>query len=181
MRTSAIVSARLLAGEAGRDQRDEERRGEDADEDDRATTSASSAPTAPATRSASRRSPRATSAAYTGMNDAESAPSPNRFCRKFGNAERGVERVGGFDAEAEVVREDAQPDQAGQPASAGCRPRRTDARCSLGAQTSSSRAGSPSVPLDFFIRYVLMKPSRSPSSTRLTSPTCSFVRWSFTI
>ncbi len=30
------------------------------------------------------RSPRATSGAYTGMNDADSAPSPNRFCRKLG-------------------------------------------------------------------------------------------------
>jgi hypothetical protein len=49
-----------------------------------ATTSASSAPTAPATRSASFRSPRATSEAYTGMNDADNAPSPNRFCRKLG-------------------------------------------------------------------------------------------------
>ena len=48
------------------------------------TTIASSAATAPATRSAVFCSPRATSAAYTGMNEADSAPSPNRFCRKFG-------------------------------------------------------------------------------------------------
>jgi hypothetical protein len=50
----------------------------------RLTASASSDATAPATRSASDRSPRATSEAYTGMNEAESAPSPNRLFRKFG-------------------------------------------------------------------------------------------------
>src|SRR5437870_1371781 len=49
-----------------------------------ATIKASSDATAPATRSASRLSSRARRAAYTGMKEAESAPSPNRFCRKFG-------------------------------------------------------------------------------------------------
>src|SRR5512140_887495 len=48
------------------------------------TTTARSAATAPATRSASLRSPRASSAAYTGMKDADKAPSPKRFWRKFG-------------------------------------------------------------------------------------------------
>src|SRR5436190_1769683 len=48
------------------------------------TTRARIDATAPATRSASRRSPFATNAAYTGMKDADSAPSPNRFCRKLG-------------------------------------------------------------------------------------------------
>ena len=48
------------------------------------TAIASSDATAPATRRASSRSPRARSRAYTGMNDAESAPSPNRFCSRFG-------------------------------------------------------------------------------------------------
>ncbi len=48
------------------------------------TASAISENTAPATRSASLRSPFATSAAYTGMKDADSAPSPNRLLRKLG-------------------------------------------------------------------------------------------------
>ena len=43
---------------------------------------------------------------------------------KVGNAERGVERVGGVGLQAEVVREDAQPHEAGQAARAGCRRRR---------------------------------------------------------
>ena len=80
------VSSRLLAGEARRDRRAMSSGvASDADQP-RApqTISASSAPTAPATRSASRRSPRDSSAAYTGMNDADSAPSPNRFWRRFG-------------------------------------------------------------------------------------------------
>src|SRR6185312_12269330 len=47
-------------------------------------TIASSENTAPATRPASASSPSASSRAYTGMNDADSTPSPNRFCRKFG-------------------------------------------------------------------------------------------------
>ncbi len=46
---------------------------------------------------------------------------------------------------------------------------------------SSSGAACPSVPDAFFIRYTLMNPSRSPSSTRVGSPTSSFVRWSLTI
>ena len=49
-----------------------------------AVTNASRVPTAPATRSASLRSPRASRLAYTGMNDADNAPSPNRFCSRFG-------------------------------------------------------------------------------------------------
>jgi penicillin-binding protein 1A len=44
------------------------------------------------------------------------------------------------------------------------------------ADHSSSGADCPSVPLAFCIRYVLMNPSRSPSSTRATSPTSTFVR-----
>src|SRR5690606_38757893 len=47
-------------------------------------------------------------------------------------------------------------------------------------QASSAVEGA-SDPDAFRIRYVLMNPSRSPSSTRSTSPTSSFVRWSFTI
>ena len=46
---------------------------------------------------------------------------------------------------------------------------------------SSSGAACPSVPDAFFIRYTLMNPSRSPSSTRFGSPTSSLVRWSLTI
>ena len=52
----------------------------------RDVTSARKASTAPATRLASSSSPRASSLppAYTGMKEAESTPSPNRFCRKLG-------------------------------------------------------------------------------------------------
>jgi len=32
---------------------------------------------------------------YSGISDADSTPSPNRFCRKLGNPERGEERIGG--------------------------------------------------------------------------------------
>ena len=89
------------------------------------------------------------------------------------------------DCEAEVVREDALPDQAGQAAAqdAGGDERRTAATAARPHSASVNvvvGAPRPSVPLDFFIRYVLMKTSMSPSSTRLTSPTCSLVRWSFT-
>ena len=62
----------------------------------------------------------ADSAAYTGMNDADSAPSPNRFCSRFGMRNAGVERVGRVGLQAEVVGEDAKPDQPGEPAAAGC-------------------------------------------------------------
>ena len=44
------------------------------------------------------------------------------------------------------------------------------------AAHSSSDAACPSVPEAFCMRYVLMKPSRSPSRTRLMSPTSIFVR-----
>ena len=47
--------------------------------------------------------------------------------------------------------------------------------------SSSSAAGWPRVPEAFCIRYALMNGSRSPSSTRLGSPTSNFVRWSLTI
>ena len=46
--------------------------------------------------------------------------------------------------------------------------------------SSSSAVGCPNVPDAFCIRYALMNGSRSPSSTRLGSPTSNFVRWSFT-
>src|SRR6185369_5274293 len=50
------------------------------------------------------------------------------------------------------------------------------------AQRSSSAEASagPSVPLARATSAVLMRSSRSPSRTRLTSPTSCFVRWSFT-
>ncbi len=47
-------------------------------------TSASALKTAPASSAASRFSPRASVPAYSGMKDAESTPSPNRFCSMFG-------------------------------------------------------------------------------------------------
>ena len=51
----------------------------------------------------------------------------------------------------------------------------------LPSQRSSSVASAgPSVPLARATRVVLMRSSRSPSSTRLTSPTSNFVRWSLT-
>ena len=60
------------------------------------------------------------------------------------------------DSQAEVVREDALPDQAGE---RGCSrmpaaTKTADAprRASQAQSTSSSAAASPSVPLDFFIR-----------------------------
>lgn len=44
------------------------------------------------------------------------------------------------------------------------------------AAHSSSAIACPSVPDAFCMRYVLIRPSRSPSSTRLTSPISIFVR-----
>jgi len=41
---------------------------------------------------------------------------------------------------------------------------------------SSSATACPNVPDAFCMRYVLIRPSRSPSSTRFTSPTSIFVR-----
>ena len=55
-------------------------------------------------------SSRATSAAYTGMNDADSTPSPNRFCRKLGMRQRRRERVR-FVREAEIMGEHPLPHQ----------------------------------------------------------------------
>jgi hypothetical protein len=49
-----------------------------------ATSSDRSPNTAPATRSASSRRPSPRSRAYTGMKEAESTPSPKRFCRTLG-------------------------------------------------------------------------------------------------
>ena len=46
---------------------------------------------------------------------------------------------------------------------------------------SSSAVAVSSFPSAFFIRYALMNSSRSPSRTRLTSPTWNFVRWSLII
>ena len=86
------------------------------------------------------------------------------------------------DCEAEVVREDALADEPGEAAAEDARARPSDRgaarRRALPALSQRRRLApaSPSVPLDFFIRYDLMNTSRSPSSTRLTSPTCSFVR-----
>jgi hypothetical protein len=49
------------------------------------TISASMLATAPATRRASSSRFSSISRTYTGMNDADSTPSPNRFCSRFGN------------------------------------------------------------------------------------------------
>ena len=77
--------------------------------------------------------------------------------------------------QAEVVGEDALPHQTGQPRQQDARTRRGPLSVRF-AQSTSSSITSPSVPLDFFIRYVLMNTSMSPSRTRLMSPTCSLVR-----
>jgi len=64
------------------------------------TARASSAPIAPATRSASSCSFPETSPAYTGMKDAERAPSPKRFWRRLGMRKAAVKAS----AAAEVPR-----------------------------------------------------------------------------
>ena len=46
------------------------------------------------------------------MKDAESTPSPNRFCRKLGMRNAALKASGGVGLESEVMREDALPDQA---------------------------------------------------------------------
>src|SRR5207249_1965612 len=118
-------------------------------------------------------------------------PFAEQILEEVGNSERRVERVGGVGLEAEVMREGSHPNEAGQTAHedaggdengrpAHARGRIPRLSVSHAYSTSSSATVSPSVPLAFFIRYDLMKPSRSPSSTRLMSPTCSLVRWSFT-
>ena len=50
------------------------------------------------------------------------------------------------------------------------------AACPNGVPGAAAALGAPSVPDAFCMRYVLMSPSRSPSSTRLTSPISIFVR-----
>ena len=80
------------------------------------TVSDSRPATAPATRSASSWSPEAWTFAYTGMNDPDRAPSPNRFWRRFGILKPALKASAASDVEAEVVREDADPDQAEDPA-----------------------------------------------------------------
>ncbi len=65
-----------------------------------ATSSERSPKTAPATRSASSRRPSPSSRAYTGMKEAESTPSPNRFCSTFGMRSAAVNAP----ASAEVLR-----------------------------------------------------------------------------
>ena len=49
-----------------------------------AATAASNPTTAPARRRAASRSPRSIRSLYTGMNDADRAPSPSRFCSRLG-------------------------------------------------------------------------------------------------
>ena len=103
--------------------------------------------------------------------------------QEVGNPERGRERVGRVVAQAEVVREDALPDQAGDPAAGGCRrrpapmppPERPAAerdpltRASCQSTSSSGRRlAERAARLLHQIR--LDELSMSPSSTRLTSP-----------
>ena len=102
------------------------------------------------------------------MNDADSAPFAEQVLQEVRNAERGGEGVGGVVAQAEVVREDALADQPGEPAEedAGADQQRAPAlarsqRGRLAGPTSALvkilvGVAWPSVPLDFFIRYVLM-------------------------
>ncbi len=166
----------LVAREAGRDDRNQEWRREDADEDhnrdDEREQSAHRPGDAIGLAPLAARHQRG----VHGNERRGERPFTEQVLENVRDAKRGVERVGGVGLQAEVMREDAQPHEAGQTAQQDAR---GDEKSPVHS-ASSSTAASPSVPLDFFIRNVLMKPSRSPSSTRLTSPTCSLVRWSFT-
>ena len=163
----------LIAVEPGRDEIDEQRRGEHAGEDDRAHHQREErqdgaghavgiAPLALCDERRVDRDERRRQRAFA-----------EQILQNVGNAERRAEGVG-FGAEAEVVREDALPDQAGQPRQQDAGRRRgtrnaqgtTQARAESQSErsvltvacardsvpSSSSGAGSPSVPLDFFIR-----------------------------
>ena len=166
MRTSRIVSSRFSPSNPGAITSMRSGVRQDADEhDDARPTSARSEATAPATRSASRRSPRASERRIHRDERRRERAFAEQVLQEVGNAERGVERVGGVGAEAEVVREDALPDEAGQPRQQNAgrdeerrnhgghgRSRLTCWGHGGSAQTSSSGTGSPSVPLDFFIR-----------------------------
>src|SRR5439155_14218316 len=101
-----------------------------------------------------------------------------QILEKVRNAERRAERIGGVGLQAEIAGKETLADQAGDAAEENPgRDKKGGAVRRLSAQsTSSSAAGSRSVPLAFFMRNALMNPSISPSRTRSTSPTCSFVR-----
>ena len=81
------------------------------------------------------------------------------------------------------MREDALPDEAGEAAAenaGGDEQRRASGRGADRGVDSVNvfvwRRAGRACRSHFFIRYALMNTSMSPSSTRLTSPTCSFVR-----
>ena len=75
----------LRARKSRRDEPDEPRRDEHSQHARAATSRPRAArPRRPPRACAASSSPSARSRAYTGMNDAESTPSPKRFCRKFG-------------------------------------------------------------------------------------------------
>ena len=145
IRTSGDRQRPLVAREAGRDERDQERRREDADEDhdrddereqraDRAGDAVGLAPLAARHERGVHGNERRGERAFA-----------EQVLEKVRDAERGVERVGGVGLQAEVVREDAQPDQAGRRLSR--MPAAT--KTARAHSASSSTAASPSVPLDF--------------------------------
>ena len=78
---------------------------------DGAGDASSNANAAPATRPASSVRPWPSSAEYAGMNDAESVPSPSKFCSTFGSRNPALQHVG-MQTRAEVRREHPLADQA---------------------------------------------------------------------
>ena len=68
-----------------------------------------------------------------------------------------------------------------QPAPAGTRLEQATRADAVAQSSSATSLATSSFPNAFCIKYALMNPSRSPSSTRVTSPTWCRVRRSFTI
>ena len=138
------VDLALLAGEAGRDDRDEPGREQHAGQHERrATTSASSAATAPATRRASASSP---AGAQPGV-DRDERGGEHAFAeqvlQEIGDPERRVERVGRVGG-AEVVREDSvanQPDEPAEEDARGHHHRRSGASGAAAAVRTGAAAG----------------------------------------
>ena len=131
------MSARWLAVEPGRDEIDEQRRGENAGQDDRAhhqreqrqDGAGHAVGIAPAALCDERRVDRDERRRQRAFAE--------QILEKVGNAERGAEGVG-FGAETEIVREDTLPDQAGQPRQQDARRRRGTRNVQWTAQVSEA-------------------------------------------